>query len=164
MAGNDLGAFFGDNSGPEQVSHVGRHRVDWFLVPVEPHDVVPTTLVRPEVFVHACPKRVRLALEATGQRLIVEELSCHARDTAFGIVDVALNLHGRDRQKRNVAVAELDAVPRVLPTLVAQPLRRSGPVLDVAVAIAITELVNPREGREHTIPALADELIVSADA
>src|SRR5262249_40281268 len=121
----------------------------------ETDDVVPATLVRPEIPVDARPQLIGFALKSRRQCFVFEQFPGDLRDPALRVIDVTLNFHRHDRQKRDAAVAELDPVPRILPALVAQPLRRFGAIFDVSVTVTITVAVDPVERSEHARPALA---------
>ena len=122
LTGDEPRALLGNDARPEQVPHVRGHRVDPALVAVEADDVVAAALVGPEVVVEARVQLLGLALEPLGELDVGAEPPRELGDAQLRVVDVALDLGGRDRQVRDRSVGELDAVPRVLPALVAEPL------------------------------------------
>ena len=126
---------------------VRRERVDRLLVRVEPDDVIAASLVRPEVAVEAGEELLGLERETACEVGVAHHPLGELGDTQLRIVDVALDLRRCDRQVRDPPVAELDAVPRVLPALVPQALGRARAVLDVAVVVAVAEPVDPLERR-----------------
>lgn len=134
---DDASTILGDDTRPEQVSHVRGHRINRTLVAVETDDVVPATLVRPEIPVDARPQLIGFALESSRQCFVIEQFPGDLRDPALRVIDVTLNFHCHDRQKRDAAVAELDPVPRILPALVTQSLRRTGAIFDVSVTVTV---------------------------
>ena len=81
---------------------------------------------------------------AVAQPGIVPDVARQARHAHLGVVDVALQLAGRARRRRDRAVGERDRVPRVLPALVVEPGLGDAPlVLDVSVAVAIAVPIDP---------------------
>ena len=79
-----------------------------------------------------------------------------ARGADLGVVDVALQLAGRARRRRQRAVRERDRVPGVLPALVLEAGLLVAPlVLDVAVAVAVAVFVDPGDGRARVPLQLA---------
>ena len=73
---------------------------------------------------------------------VVAAIAARAR---YAGVDVALDLAQGDRRVGQTAVVVAHAVPRVLPALVGQPAGGRSPVLDVTVAVAVAEVVDPGE-------------------
>ena len=65
---------------------------------------------------------------------------------------------------RDRPVGELDAVPRVLPALVAQALARPRLVLDVAVAVAIAVAIDPGECGRDLVPSRQNECVLTGKA
>src|SRR5581483_811154 len=106
---------------------------------------VPAPLLEPEVFVEAPAQFGGLPAVAVAGGPVAE-LGGEMGPFDVGGVDVALHLAEGDGGLGVAAVGEADAVPRVLPALVGQPVRRAALVLDVAVAVAVTELFDPCEG------------------
>ena len=76
---------------------------------------------------------------------------------ALGGIDIALHLDERDRPLGQAAVRVEDRIVGVLPALVRQPRLGSARVLDEAVAIEITSLVDPRQRALDGRPQLADQ-------
>ena len=78
-----------------------------------------------------------------------------------GPVGVALHLSQSDRRIGQAAVGEADGVVGVLPALVAQAPVGGALVLDVAVAVAVAELLDPFDGpvgvREQLVDGLAGQ-------
>ena len=105
-----------------------------------------------------------LALEPLGEADVGAEPPRKLGDAQFRVVDVALDLGGRDRQVRDRPVGELDAVPRVLPALVAEALPRPRLVLDVAVAVTIAVPVDPGERGGDLVPSPENERVLAGEA
>src|ERR1044071_8643488 len=101
-----------------------------------------------------------LTLQPISQRRVAPGLARQLPDALLRVVDVALDPAGRDRRRREAAVAEPLRVPRVLPGLVRQPARRPPLVLDEAVAIAVAVLVDPRKRGERRHPERLDQRTV----
>ena len=93
--------------------------------------------------------------------VVADDLSGELGGAKSRVVDVALDLRGRDRKVRDVSVGELDAVPGVLPALVSKALRRLGLVLDVAVPVPVSVPVDPVQRREDVVPAPEDEGVLA---
>ena len=81
------------------------------LSPSSADDVVAAAIVGPEVAVEALAQLLGLALEPLGERVVVHEAPGELGDAQLRVVDVALDLGGRDRQERDGAVGELDRRP-----------------------------------------------------
>src|SRR4029077_7459633 len=75
-----------------------------------------------------------------------------------------LHLYWCDRRVRTRAVAEDHRVPRVLPVLVVEPVRRAPPVLDESVPVAVAGPVDPGECASRSALELADDRVVAAPA
>src|SRR5262249_32299774 len=75
----------------------------------------------------------------------------------LGVVDVPLDLAGRPRRRRQSAIGVDDRVPRVLPALVVQARLGLPLVLDVAVAVAVAEAVDPVQRRPSRALQLAGQ-------
>src|SRR4029453_19551537 len=88
------------------------------------------------------------ALRGGGGRAVAPDLAGHLGRAALRVVDVPLHFAWRDRPACDRAVVEALGVARVLPGLVLEPALGSPLVLDEAVAVAVTVLVDPRE-RSH---------------
>lgn len=98
----------------------------------------------PEVLVEALPQHRGLrAIAISGDR--VTQLISEQRTGDEGCKDVALHLAQGDGRAGEGPVGEADAVPGVLPLLVGEPIRGCPFVLDVAVPIAVPELIDPRQ-------------------
>ena len=136
-------ALLRDDPRPQQVAHVRCERIDGLLVPIESDDVVAAALVRPEVAVEPGEHLLGLPLESVGERVVAHDPLGELGGAQLRVVDVSLDLRGGDRQERNAAVMELDAVPRVLPALIAEALGRARCVLDVPILVAVAEAGRP---------------------
>jgi hypothetical protein len=114
------------------------------LAPVQA-EVVGPFLLPPQRLVDPVVESLRLAPEASGVLGSIEDVADlgHPR---LGIEDVALQLARPDRQRRQGPIGLDDRIPRVLPTLVIEPMRRAGLVLLQAIAIAVAVLVDPGDG------------------
>src|SRR5581483_6311624 len=135
------------DAAPEQVPDVRRQGVDLPLLAVERKRVV-TAVLEPERLVEAALQVVRLALELRAEPRIAPHAVREPCAASARVVDVALDLARRARQGRERAVAPHDRVPRVFPALVLEAtLGVATLVLDVAVAVAVAEVVDPRERR-----------------
>src|SRR5262249_28489328 len=147
-----------DDPAPEQVADVRRERVDMVALRVERQREV-LAVVDPEVAVEAALQRGRLALEPLGERLVVPDQPGEARAANLRVVGVALQLARRAREAGQPAVPVGDRVPGVLPALVLEP-RLLVPALvpDVAVALQVGVLVDPRQRGARLVLELADEL------
>ena len=163
-SGDETCALLGNDARPEQVPHVRGHGVDPALVGVEADDVVAAAVLGPEVVVEARVQLLGLALEPLGERDVGAEAPGELGDAQLRVVDVRLDLGGRDRQVRDRSVGELDAVPRVLPALVAEALARPRLVLDVAVAVTIAVLVDPGERSGDLVPSPQNERVLAGEA
>ena len=80
-----------------------------------------SAILDPEVLVEATLELCCVALEVVGPGVVVPELARQAGSPHLGVVDVALELAGGARRRRNRAIGERDRVPRVLPALVVEP-------------------------------------------
>ena len=79
------------------------------------------------------------------ERGVAPDLAREPRAAPLRVVDVALDLAGRDRPARERAVGELDRVPAVLPALVDQAGGRvAALVFDVAVAVEVAAVARSR--------------------
>jgi len=106
------------------VAQVRCEGVDGLLVPVQA-DEVPTALVRPEVAVESGEEFSGLALKPVGKRSVVHASPGELCDAQLRVVDISLDLRRSNREERNAAVLELDAVPGILPALIAEALGRA---------------------------------------
>ena len=126
---------------PECMTGIRGQRVDRSPGPVETEDVVPPLV--PE-------RRVELIAEALGassERGSVMTESHWAGEVSAADERgkrVALNLDERDRCVRDLAAGGTDAVPRVLPALVAEPTGFASGVRDEP--LVIEKLLEPVEG------------------
>ena len=97
--------------------------------------------------------------------VVVPDLAGEARRASLRVVDVALDLAGRDRSLRERAVGELDRVPAVLPALVDQAGGRVAAfVLDVAVAVEVAAVLDPGQRSAGVALERADERVVAGPA
>ena len=153
-----------DDAAPEQVPVVRRERVDLAAVLVEREREVLAVL-DPEVAVEASLQIGRVGRQAIGERRVLPDLARQPRAAQLRVVGVALQLARRAREARELAVAERDRVPRVLPALVLEPgLLVSPPIPDVAGALEIRVLVDPGESRARLDLELAHERTVAGPA
>ncbi len=164
LVGDDRGTLLGHDPGPQELPDVRGQRVDRALVAVEPDRVVATPGVDPEVALEALAQGGGLEPKAGRERRVGERPVGKLRDSDLGVVDVALDLGRGDRQDGHRSVGEQDAVERVAPALVAEPLRRAGPVLDIAVAVAVAELVDPGQRGHRVVAERAHDLRVARPA
>jgi hypothetical protein len=111
VLGDGARSFLRDDPRPEQVAHVRRHRIDLPFVAVEPDHVVTAAFIRPEVTIDARRELRCLALEPKGELIVAGERAGELCDAELRVVNVALDLTGRDRQVRDRAVGELNSVP-----------------------------------------------------
>ena len=150
-------ALGGHDPAPEQVPHVGAHRVDLTLVAVEGEDVVATARLGPVRRVEPIAQVLGLALEPFGQLPVAPDLPRYLGDSPLGVVDVALHLARRDRCGREPAVGEALRIVRVLPRLVVEAALGALLVLDEAVAVAIAVVVDPGQRRQRRRTKAAHE-------
>src|SRR5690606_36670048 len=115
------------------VAGVGGDSVDRSLVAVE-RDGERAFALQPEVAVEPLAQDVGL-LPAVARRVTVAEVLGQVGPTDVGGVEVALHLSERDRWVGEAPIGEADAVPRVLPALVDQPVATAALVLEVAVTV-----------------------------
>src|ERR1700733_9766782 len=143
------------------MTDVGGQAVHLAFVAVE-GDGVAAALRDPEV---ASERRTQIAgslLESDGKRIVVPYLAGEAGGAPLRVVDVALDLAGRDRSLRERAVGELDGVPAVLPALVDQAGERVAAfVLDVSVAVAIPAVLDPGQSCTGVWLQRPDEVVVA---
>jgi hypothetical protein len=97
LFGDETCALRGHDARPEQVPHVRGHGVDRALVGVEADDVVAAAGLGPEVVVEALVQLLGFALEPLGERDVGAEAPGELGDAQLRVVDVRLNLGGRDR-------------------------------------------------------------------
>ena len=104
-------------------------------------------------------------LQALGEHTVAPDLPRQPRAPSPRVVDVALDLAGRDRPARERPVGELDRVPAVLPALVEQPGGDvASLVLDVAVAVDVAAVLDPEQRCTSVGLQLADERVVARPA
>jgi hypothetical protein len=164
VGGDHVGPLVVDDPAPEQVPHVRAQAVHPLLLAVEGQREAPA-LRDPEVLQEPAAQRVGIRVEAVGERRVLPHLAREPGGPPFGVVDVALDLAGRDRARGDPAVPEQDRVPRVLPALVHQAgLRVARLVLDVAVAVAVAPDVDPLQRGPRVRLELADEIGVAGPA
>ena len=119
----------------------------------------------PEVAVEAALEVGRLALELDGVGLVLPDLARQPGPAHARVVGVALQLAGRPRESRQLAVAIGDRVPGVLPALVLEAgLLVAALVPDVAVAHQVGVLVDPVERRPGLRLELAHQPAVAGPA
>src|ERR1700738_1763798 len=110
-----------------------------------PQSVI-AALLHPERVLDAARELLR-GDRAAGCFLAAAELAVQARHAPAGVDAVPLHLDQRDRSLCRRAVQMGNAVVRVLPALVLQPARRLALVLDEAVAVLVSILVDPAQRR-----------------
>ena len=120
LVGNRASALLRHDPRPQEMPEVRRERVDR-LVRVEPDDVIAASLVRPEVAVEAGEELLGLERETACEAGVAHHPLGELGDTQLRIVDVAPGSPPLRSVVRDPPVAELDAVPRVLPALVPRP-------------------------------------------
>ena len=104
-------------------------------------------------------------LELLGERSSSQTSRARRAAAPLGVVDVALDLAGRDRPLRERAVGELDRVPAVLPALVDQARRGvAALVLDVAVAVEVAAVLDPSQRGASVRLQLANQRVVAGPA
>src|SRR3954452_574181 len=98
MISDQASSFVGHDPGPEEMPDVRGQRIDRAFVAVEPDDVEAAALLRPEVLVEARAEHGGLAFEALCESIVEREPARQLRDAELRVVDVSLDLGGRDRQ------------------------------------------------------------------
>src|ERR687896_1602102 len=91
--------------------------------------------------------------QRNGTLVVAQHVGKLGRSPQRGM-DVALDLAGRDRTSRQLAVRVEDRVPGVLPALLIEAERRAALVLDEAIAIEIGGAPPPRPRPPRRRPAL----------
>src|SRR5262249_1210500 len=92
-----------------------------------------------------------LALETVAEALVAPDLARELRQAAFRVVDVPLNLDGRDRRLGERAVLEALRVARVLPRLVREAGIDHAAVLDGALPLPAAAAVGPLEREQRRL-------------
>src|SRR4029079_5770685 len=119
----------------------------------------------PEVAVEPALEIRRLLLEPLGEHSVLPHQPGEPGAADLGVIGVPLELAGRPRKAGQRPVPERDRVPRVLPALVLEPaLLVAALVRDVAVALEVGVVVDPRERGSSLVLELAHELPVAGPA
>ena len=108
------------------------------------------------------PEGRRIGPQPRGERRIAPDLVRQARAALLRVVDVALDLAGRDRRRCEPAVGEDDRVPGVLPALVDEAGRGvARAVVDETVVVRVAVQADPVERRPCRRLEIADEVAVT---
>jgi hypothetical protein len=130
-----------DDPAVQAVPGVGGDARDLALASVE-RQRERSLLGVPERRVERFAQVLRLAAQ-TQLGIGVPECSVDLGDRELRAIDITLRLDQRDRALGETAVRVHDGVVRVLPSLVAQAGGRAALVLDEAIAVTVTELIDP---------------------
>ena len=141
--GDRAGLVVVDDPRPQAMAHVGGARVDGSLVGVEGEREVPP-VGEPEPIVELA-LQVRRPLVPLGSQPVVAAEGRDRRTGEEGGIHVALHLAERDGCAGEGPVGEGDAVPRVLPALVDEPVLVESRVLHESVAVAVAVAEDPLE-------------------
>ena len=98
----------------------------------------------PERRLEALLQRVGAGFEVERHRRLYKMLGKPGRREP-GRVHIALHLTEGDRPHCEAPVGVRDRILAILPTLIQEPLRRLAAVFDKAVAVAITEALDPAQ-------------------
>src|ERR687896_2020957 len=98
--------------------------------------------------------------QRNGTLVVAQHVGKLGRSPQRGM-DVALDLAGRDRTSRQLAVRVEDRVPGVLPALLVEAERRATLVLDEAVTIEIGGSLDPGQRPFDMRPQLLHEGAIS---
>ena len=141
---HDRGVLPVEETGPQRVSLVRRHRVDALAVRIT-RQREPVLVAEPELVDHPLAHRVGLEVAVRRGRVVVEVARQLGTRPVRG-VHVGLHLDQRDGQPGQPAVREAHRVPRVLPTLVDQAGGRGALRLDEPVTGEVAVLLDPVDG------------------
>src|SRR5919197_472703 len=106
---------------------------------------IDASLRQPKALIESCAQLLSLSPQPLGPLRLPSSL-IEVRERGLGQVRIALYLHKRNRWYREAAVIIDNGIPRILPSLIGQPLVRSALVLEIAIAVAISVRRHPCQG------------------
>ena len=157
--GDEPRSFGAADAAPQAMTGVRGDRIGRSLRAVEGNGV-ELQVLHPERGFEASPEN-RCLLFELGGKVGVAAQPGQAGNPNLGVVDVALDLGQGDRRSSHDTGPVPNGVGGVLPALVVEAAIGPPAVFDEPIAVRVTPLVDPAQGRHDVRPETVDEIPVS---